>query len=789
MKRIIIFNFLLLSGILNAQITIKGVVTEQNSGNKPIPGVQIKALGTAPELSDNTGLFQLVFSSKKPGDRIVVTEISKKGYEIVNKDVVNNWLIPNNLNDKKKIVMCTEGLIAQNTLRYYDISIAGLTKGYKQRIKGLQEKLDKTEIDAKTYTKLADSIAQQFDKQQKLSEELADKFARENFDDCSAIHQQAFEVFKIGDIGKAIQILETVDSEAEIFNAKKQKLKGKLLEDNGKNMQSESDSIIMQNIKKLLFQADMYTSEFRFQDAKKAFETLVNADTTNFENLFTYADFLQKQNFFEKAVNCYNKLLIQTKTNYDKARILNNLANLQHELNQYQKAEINFEEALKIRKDLLKSNSVNSKSEYASSLNNLALLQLDMNLFEEAEENFNRALNIYKDLTDHSQQSYTPEIAKTFNNLAVLYYKINQFNKAEINFIEAIKIRNELIKEKPKTYSATLANSLSNLAGLQVVMKQYKTAEINYAKALSIRRELGRTNPQVYNPDIAITLYSLAYLQTKLKLFDSSEANYREALNIFKYLSETEPEVYEPYKADVFSHLATLQLELKQFDTSESNYLEALKIRRKLAKTNPIVHNSELARLVSNIARLEDQINQNEKAEAYYYEALNLFKELAKSNPVVYNYDVALTSNNFATFYFKMKLYDRAEINYKEALKLYNESQKSNNQEFKKEISEILGSLSYTQILNKQFKKAESSALKGIATDSTQQWIQTNLAIALLFQGKYEEAKKIYEKLKDKEYPNDVSKTFKVVFLEDLYELEKEGITHPDVIKIRALLN
>ncbi len=129
MKRNLLLSLMCLPGLLQAQTTVKGLVTEQNSGNKPIAGVQIKALGSTPEQTDNAGLFQIVFTSKKPGDRIIVSEISKKGYEIVNKDVVNNWLIPGNPVEKTKIVMCPEGLIAQNTLKYYDISLAGLTKG------------------------------------------------------------------------------------------------------------------------------------------------------------------------------------------------------------------------------------------------------------------------------------------------------------------------------------------------------------------------------------------------------------------------------------------------------------------------------------------------------------------------------------------------------------------------------------------------------------------------------------------------------------------------------------
>ena len=285
MGRNLLLILLCLPGLLHGQTTVKGLVTEQNSGNKPIAGVQIKALGSTPEQTDNAGFFQLVFTSKKPGDRIIVSEISKKGFEIVNKDVVNNWLIPGNPGDKTKIVMCPEGLIAQNTLKYYNISLASLTNSYESRIKSLQEKMAKAEIDSKTYGELAKTLSEQFENQQKQLEELACKFASENFDDCSAVHKQAFEAFKLGKITEAIRILESVNSETEIAKAKQQQSKAKKL-------MVQSDSIIQQNLKKLMFQADLYTSEFRFEDAERTFEIAVNSDTTIFSNILKFIDFI-----------------------------------------------------------------------------------------------------------------------------------------------------------------------------------------------------------------------------------------------------------------------------------------------------------------------------------------------------------------------------------------------------------------------------------------------------------------------------------------------------------------
>ncbi len=91
-----------------------------------------------------------------------------------------------------------------------------------------------------------------------------------------------------------------------------------------------------------------------------------------------------------------------------------------------------------------------------------------------------------------------------------------------------------------------------------------------------------------------------------------------------------------------------------------------------------------------------------------------------------------------------------------------------------------------------QTQEAAASALK-LALDfdlpkSDFSWINTNLAHALLFQGKFEEAKAIYQQYKNQPYPQEPGKTFGELFLKDLDELEKAGITHPDVAKIRKVL-
>jgi predicted Zn-dependent protease len=83
-----------------------------------------------------------------------------------------------------------------------------------------------------------------------------------------------------------------------------------------------------------------------------------------------------------------------------------------------------------------------------------------------------------------------------------------------------------------------------------------------------------------------------------------------------------------------------------------------------------------------------------------------------------------------------------------------------------------------------RFKEAELAADKGVKLDGSLNWIKLNLAHALLFQDKYEGALAIYQSLKEATGEN--GKTYVALCFEDLYALERAGIVHKDVSKVRT---
>jgi len=89
----------------------------------------------------------------------------------------------------------------------------------------------------------------------------------------------------------------------------------------------------------------------------------------------------------------------------------------------------------------------------------------------------------------------------------------------------------------------------------------------------------------------------------------------------------------------------------------------------------------------------------------------------------------------------------------------------------------------------KDYKQSAQSARKALKVDNTQTWINANLAHALLFQGRFSKAEKIY---KDLSQPAKDNNTYSKSLLEDLDELEKAGVIpekrKTDVEKIKKML-
>ncbi len=108
------------------------------------------------------------------------------------------------------------------------------------------------------------------------------------------------------------------------------------------------------------------------------------------------------------------------------------------------------------------------------------------------------------------------------------------------------------------------------------------------------------------------------------------------------------------------------------------------------------------------------------------------------------------------------------------------------------ELADAYNSHAYLGLFLNKYKNSEKDIRAGIAVESTNQLLYTNLAPALLLQGKFQEAQAEYEKWKDKAIELAGFETYKDAFLDDLNKFEEAGIIPKaraqDVTAIRILL-
>ena len=120
---------------------------------------------------------------------------------------------------------------------------------------------------------------------------------------------------------------------------------------------------------------------------------------------------------------------------------------------------------------------------------------------------------------------------------------------------------------------------------------------------------------------------------------------------------------------------------------------------------------------------------------------------------------------------------------YKAALLIYKRLEKDDPEEIQSALNSIYTNMSFNSNLLGKFEEAERYALEAIKTDSTKHRAYTNLAAALLFQGKTAEAEKLYRQFKSE---------FKDSFLSDFAEYERLGVIPEerkmDVERIKAML-
>jgi len=307
-RGLVVFALILFTVLLCAQtssVIQNGLVREQNSGKKPLAGVQVIFSDGVPASSDQSGKFRLVFSGKKPGDLIFLTEIRKAGYELVNEKELQVLKISNTDQLGLDIILARGGTIDAAKKEYYAVSDKALLTGFNKRKQELQRQIQNAVITQQEYLDRFEDLQDQYDRQKKSLDALAEKFAKVNFDDVSAVYKEALELFKAGMIDEAIKKLEDADLLGRSNGHIQERIRIEAAKDTIAAQKAENEKGIQEDIQAMLRQAQIYVSKGRDPDAAAFYDHLLLLDQTNLAVLQECADFYKRNNMIEKALPLY----------------------------------------------------------------------------------------------------------------------------------------------------------------------------------------------------------------------------------------------------------------------------------------------------------------------------------------------------------------------------------------------------------------------------------------------------------------------------------------------------
>ena len=770
--------------IQNARVKTRGRMID----GKYVPGKGLP--GTVVSIKDITDIgvrnSDGTFSFPVDNNNYFVETVTKNEYVLIDSDAAPKMY--NYSDDTLYFVMSMPEQMFEDLLEAKDKIRKTLECEWKNAMAEIKRLKEENRISQEEYLEKLEQLMSNQEKNEDLVNEMAKRYSTLDYDQIDVFYRKVNSYIEEGKLTKADSMLRSRGNVSAQIDAQLEK------EESIRHREEEiakAKSVLMHDKKELEQRCYSYFESFKMQheydSAAYYIEQRARIDTLNAGWQFDAGVYLYEQKQYSKAekyLESYLKLsrdLIKSDGSYAMALIA--LADLYKNIQRYSDAEQMYEESLEILRKLAKENPQVYDSYVAVALA-LAILYADTQRYSEAEQMYEESLEICRKLAKDNPQVYEPYVAVALNALASLYVYTQRYSEAEQMYVESLEIRRKLSKDNPQVYEADVAEALYNLALLYYITQRYSEAEQMYEESLEIRRKLSKDNPQVYESDVAMALTGLAILYSVTQRYSDAEQMYVESLEILRKLSKENPQVYESYVAKALNALAIHYSDTQRYSDAEQMYEESLEIYRELVKDNPQVYESDVAMALTGLAILYKNIQRYSEAEQMYEESLEIYRKLSKDNPQVYEPYIVSLYFSLVSLYDITSAYSKSYVLTEEMLPIIKGMYEREPEQNKEDYSITIGSHSFCCMFNKEFTKAEQYAREGLEVDPTQTFIYSNLAPSLLFQGKYNDAEKIY-----KQYKTELKDSF----LADFEEFEKAGIIpkkyKSDVEKIKQLLN
>lgn len=294
MKRALGIICLLIAFGTSAQVVQKGVVVEYNEKARKtaLAGVEVRAQRAQSTVSDKKGGFELDFPTLKAGDRVAVRRIEKPGYEVFNKEAVEQWNI--NPTQPFTVVMCRSDRFKRIRDGYERAASASYERQFRKEKSALEKERAAGKLREEEYEKELRTLQESYDSQLDKLENYVDRFARIDLSELSAEEQGVLDLVAEGKIEEAIRNYDELDFTGKYLNElKKERELGasarRLTELEAKVRGDKEE--LLKSVRRQVETLRLGGGRENMRRAGEILRQLVDADTTDATSALEYAEY------------------------------------------------------------------------------------------------------------------------------------------------------------------------------------------------------------------------------------------------------------------------------------------------------------------------------------------------------------------------------------------------------------------------------------------------------------------------------------------------------------------
>ena len=510
------------------------------------------------------------FTFAVPGRSFVLTRVQKKDYELTDHDMLGKS--HSTSGEPFIVVMDTPDALLERRLaseRRQRRTLSDQLRAREDEIEALKEQQKITEAD---YRKKLQELYASQDKNEKLIAEMAERYARMDFDQMDDFRRRVAACIQNGELTRADSLINTrgsLESRAAEIQNKKAALRANA-EDIARRQQEQSKAEFMTAREVEDFGADCYNRheicllEHKNDSAAYYLELRAAADTLNAEWQNDAGRFINDYLAdYSKALYYYNRILsicgVNDDNNYWGAVSYNNIGSIYSSQGDYTQALKYYEKALKIWLDIFGENH----HEVATNYNNVGYAYQSLGEYTKALEFYEKALNLWLGISSENFLA----VATIYNNIGSINSSQRNYSKALEFYEKALNIQLHILGEN----HPNIATIYNNIGFVYDSHGDNTKALEYYDKALKIWQDAFGEN----HPDVAL-VYS------NIGLAYDSQGNYTKALEYNEKALKIQLDIFGENHSDVatsYNNIGAAYYSQEGYTQALEYYEKALKIR------------------------------------------------------------------------------------------------------------------------------------------------------------------------------------------------------------------